>query len=84
MMKCWEAAPDNRPTFKELHKDISKYAECIAGYLDVEFNPFGALEGIKAKENEPKDGLQLEVSIQVIPPSVDTTMAHSALTSSTD
>ena len=40
MLKCWEKLPDNRPTFKELYTNTSKYTERIAGYLEVEFNPF--------------------------------------------
>ena len=89
MMKCWEAAPDNRPSFKELHKDTSKYTEQIAGYLEIGFNPFAGVEGVTttSKENEPKDKedrVECTVSIQVIPPSVDTLVPHSALTSNTD
>ena len=77
MMKCWEAAPDDRPSFKELHKAISKYTECIAGYLEIGYNPFAGMEMVKTtlKENKPKDDgdeLVSAVSIQVIPPPVDT------------
>jgi serine/threonine protein kinase len=77
MMKCWEAAPDDRPSFKELHKATSKYTERIAGYLEIGYNPFAGMEKVKTtlKENEPKDDgddLVSAVSIQVTPPPVDT------------
>ena len=91
MMKCWEAAPDDRPSFKELHKVTSKFTEHIAGYLELGFNPFAGIEGVNtaSKENESlandeEDEVECEVSIQVIPPSVDTSEAHSALINNTD
>ena len=89
MMECWRAAPDDRPSFKELHTTTSKYTERIAGYLEIGFNPFAGVEGARptSEEHEPKnneDGLECTVSIQVIPPSVDTSEAHSALISTTD
>ena len=40
MKKCWELAADDRPTFKEVNKQISKYIEHMAGYLEISFNPF--------------------------------------------
>jgi hypothetical protein len=40
MMKCWSKLPDDRPPFSEIVTIISKYTECIAGYLDINFNPF--------------------------------------------
>ena len=40
MRKCWEMSPENRPSFKELTRTISKYIERIAGYLEIGFNPF--------------------------------------------
>ena len=77
MMKCWETAPEDRPSFKELHKVTSKYTEHIAGYLEIGYNPFTGIERVKTavKENEPKDEedeFECAVSFQVIPPSVDT------------
>jgi serine/threonine protein kinase len=73
MMKCWEAAPDDRPSFKELHKATSKYTEHVAGYLELGFNPFAGIEKAEthSKENEPKDEeevLESAVPSQVIPP----------------
>ena len=40
MRKCWEMDPNNRPLFKDLHTITSQYIEHIAGYLELEFNPF--------------------------------------------
>lgn len=40
MMSCWARHPDDRPTFSEIVKKISSYTEVIAGYLDINFNPF--------------------------------------------
>ena len=45
MKRCWEKAPNDRPTFKELYSSVSKYIEHIAGYLDMGFNPFSGGEG---------------------------------------
>ena len=50
MWKCWETSPDDRPTFKELHKNTSKYIEHIAGYLEMGFNPFAEGERVKKRE----------------------------------
>ena len=40
MMSCWAKQPDDRPTFSEIVSRISDYTEAIAGYLDINFNPF--------------------------------------------
>ena len=40
MMKCWAKQPDGRPSFSDIVISISKYTEVIAGYLDINFNPF--------------------------------------------
>ena len=40
MMDCWAKQPDKRPSFTKIITAISKYTEVIAGYLDVDFNPF--------------------------------------------
>ena len=34
-MKCWKLNPKERPSFKELHSDISSLLERVAGYLDM-------------------------------------------------
>ena len=49
MKKCWETVPDDRPTFKELRKNTSKYIEHIAGYLEMGFNPFAGGEKVNKK-----------------------------------
>ena len=86
MMKCWEAAPDDRPCFKELRNDTSNYAEHIAGYLELGFNPFAGAEGAlqEDKQKDEENGFECAVSIQVIPPSLDTSMGNSVLNSTTD
>ena len=86
-MECWEAAPDDRPSFKELRKTTTKYTERIAGYLEIGYNPFADMEKVKTNltENKPKDEKdKFEVSIQVIPSSVDTSEAQAALDNSID
>ena len=40
MMNCWAKQPDKRPLFNSIVTTISKYTEVIAGYLDINFNPF--------------------------------------------
>ena len=35
MLKCWEIAPETRPTFSLLVRSLSKFLENIAGYMDV-------------------------------------------------
>ena len=82
MQKCWELSPKNRPTFRELHSNISKYISCIAGYLEMGFNPFIGGTGLKStvRNEVGKDvGVELQergadpsVAIQVIPPSMST------------
>ena len=59
MINCWVKAPSDRPTFRELYSNISKYIECIAGYLEMGFNPFlregsgkPCEDGIRSKESE--------------------------------
>ena len=52
MKKCWEIMPEDRPTFKELRKNTSKYLEHIAGYLEMGFNPFARDE----KTNHKRGG----------------------------
>ena len=53
-------SPEDRPTFKELCSSVSKFIECITGYLEIGFNLFietGGEEGreaIKEVKNEGK------------------------------
>ena len=68
MRKCWQTAPKDRPTFKELYSNISKLIERIAGYLEMGFNPF---EGGEEGKREVKKGeLESPVAIEVIPASI--------------
>ena len=60
---------------KQLFKEASRYTECVAGYLKLEYNSYGGIEEFIAAENELKneeDEIQFAVSIHVIPPPVDT------------
>ena len=59
MSQCWEKVPENRPTFKELYSNISKFIERIAGYLDMGFNPFTG-GGTEEGEDMSKDEMELE------------------------
>ena len=85
-MKCWETEPDSRPSFKELCENTSKYTEHIAGYLQVGFNPFNQMECVEttSTQKNEKDKSESAVSIQVIPPSPDTSLVHSTAFSTTD
>ena len=58
MSQCWEKVPENRPTFKELYSNISKFIERIAGYLDMGFNPFTG-RGTEEGEDVSKDEMEL-------------------------
>ena len=63
MLQCWESAPDNRPYFKTLYTNTSKFIEGLAGYLEVGFNPFatmaselrGGEEANEMSENEHRE-----------------------------
>ena len=67
MTKCWEVDPQNRPSFKELHSNISKYIERIAGYLELGFNPFLTRDGA-SMGNGGVEGGKGEFQFNVIPP----------------
>ena len=69
MRKCWEMAASDRPTFKELYSNISKYIERIAGYLDLGFNPFTSKKQV---DDDEERGFDSPVTIQVIPASLGT------------
>ena len=65
MLKCWEAVPDDRPTFKQLYKEISTYTESTAGYLKLEYSAVEEAETNLGK-NEPwneEDEIQSAMSI---------------------
>ena len=48
MMHTWSKNPEDRPSFEELVATISDYTEKIAGYLDVNFNPFQSTSDLTA------------------------------------
>ena len=50
MVNCWKASPKERPSFREIHKDLSMFTERVAGYLDMGFNPFKAGENASTKK----------------------------------
>ena len=76
MRKCWEMDPKDRPTFKELHTNTSQYMERIAGYLEIQFNPFAGRGTVQSpvvderETEEEKGGFDAEVKIKVTPASV--------------
>ena len=45
MVKCWEKSPKDRPSFSEIYKEVTKFIERAAGYLDISFNPFTKEQG---------------------------------------
>ena len=47
--------PEDRPSFKELDSSVSKWLECIAGYLQFEFNPFTGTGGKRDGEEEEEE-----------------------------
>ena len=61
MIQCWDMAPENRPTFKDLYFSVSKYIECIAGYLDIGFNPFTGGCGGEAEGKYDGEGKKEEI-----------------------
>ena len=75
MLQCWESVPDKRPSFKTLYTNTSKFIEGIAGYLEIGFNPFAAQavmgEGEKEPATEKEDKEETAVTIQVVPPSMN-------------
>ena len=79
MRKCWETSASDRPTFKELYSNTSKYIEHIAGYLDLGFNPFKSKKRVEEDEVEER-GFESPVAIQVTPASVETNLAHTTFT----
>ena len=66
MRHCWEKAPEDRPTFKELYTSLSKYIERIAGYLELGYNPFSTVEGSNSGNGE-EVGVQSSVSPKLVP-----------------
>ena len=83
MRRCWELAPEDRPTFKEVYTNISSYIEHMAGYLKMGFNPFSAGEVADSAERGVEDEVECSVTIQVTPASAPMTGAHTTLTDDT-
>ena len=52
MMKCWAKQPDERSLFSEVVTSISNYTEAIAGYLDINFNPFESIHDQLGNESK--------------------------------
>ena len=52
MFQCWESVPDKRPSFKILHTQCSKIIEGMAGYLEMQFNPFTTEAHTEEKKEE--------------------------------
>ena len=52
MRQCWESVPEERPSFKTLYSNTSKIIEGIAGYLEMEFNPFTVQKVTEEKKEE--------------------------------
>ena len=78
MVKCWNFDPEDRPTFKELCSSTSAYVEKIAGYLDMNFNPFSEDQqeepAIPPCKDENEDvQVEQEPTIQMFPPSLNKT-----------
>ena len=67
MMKmCWKLAPNDRPNFKQLFKNASKYIERIAGYLELGFNPFAGVENVSAAEEKKTEDEEGEAVSAVV------------------
>ena len=73
--------PSDRPTFTELSSTLSKTIERIAGYLQIDFNPFTA-PGDKGGGEADGEEIDSGLTVQVIPPSLQTNTAYGVLTSS--
>ena len=50
MMNCWSKQPEDRPSFSDTVVTISKYTEIVAGYLDINFNPFTSTHDLPSNE----------------------------------
>ena len=44
MVRCWEFDLAGRPTFSTIYSQTTSYLERIAGYLELNFNPFEGRE----------------------------------------
>ena len=65
MNQCWQMAPENRPTFKEMYSTISAYIEHEADYLQLGLNPFaGSFAGGMEESEVEDDGEDGEVEVK--------------------
>ena len=72
MLQCWEYEPKDRPSFRKMHEKVSNYVEGIAGYLEVNFNPFkgrGSTSAVQVEEEKEEDMSDSDVEIHVYPSS---------------
>ena len=57
MLKCWELAPQTRPTFSLLIQSLSKFLENIVGYTDV-----GNFMGVQHMDNSGNSNESIIIS----------------------
>lgn len=78
-MSCWAKQPDDRPCFSDIIKRISKYTEAIAGYLDINFNPFESVHSLPdsqtaaatAVPDSPDDEKDIKISAELLAKQLD-------------
>ena len=73
MLKCWEVEPNNRPSFCDLVKSLSKSLGIIAGYIDISairtVNMSGPLTSEQVAHEEPVERYTKTVTVlQTEPP----------------
>ena len=79
MMSCWAKKPEDRPAFSEVVKTISNYTEAIAGYLDINFNPFKSSHDLPDNEaaaasatlNSPDNEKDVLISAELLAKQLD-------------
>ena len=79
MMNCWAKKPEDRPAFSEIAKNISNYTEAIAGYLDINFNPFKSSHDLPDNEaaaasatlNSPDNEKDVLISAELLAKQLD-------------
>ena len=76
MMDCWTKQPDKRPSFSDVVTNISNYTEVIAGYLDVNFNPFQSTHNLADNDADdvplsPDDDKDIKISAELLAKQLD-------------
>ena len=79
MMSCWAKKPEDRPAFSDIVKTISNYTEAIAGYLDINFNPFKSSHDLPDNEaaaasatlNSPDNEKDILISAELLAKQLD-------------